>query len=332
MLDKIMCKCDLWLYSLSKIEVNRTTKFAAAVILGASTCAATALVFGASPILVVSCAVVGAIIGLAAARFFFPPLPIIPALSPMQIRIISGETVGKDEIYNEFAITSENWAEWSKAPVDAEDARKARETLPETIADILAGDCPAFPGKKVIETHNLIWKPSFMTGNDGVKNLQAFALLHFPEISNSGFRRYFAAEEHRVSPGTGFFTFMTGCNRIGIEESGWFLMLNKELVDSKGKKFSEQDTMALELGENSSEKSSYRLPTTPEAIAGILAQYCKNKTRLYSESLVRCHDLKGCYTPLSVGFWGKNLPSVWSLDFRGEINVPSCVAPVRILT
>ena len=66
----------------------------------------------------------------------------------------------KRAVYQEIAFSHKKWELcFGKEIVKDEDSEEEFSSLPSDIAEILKSPCPAFPGKKVIESHMLVRIP-----------------------------------------------------------------------------------------------------------------------------------------------------------------------------
>lgn len=151
--------------------------------------------------------------------------------------------------------------------------------LPPNFSDIWNGPCPIFPGKKVCETHMLVYIPATVDGKPFTFNkLGEIAKRFFPKNDN-GFRYIFGVtDELRDKP----------------IKSRWVLMIKDVIPGSRNKSYPEQEKIIAELAEKS---LGYKIPSFLEAATCILTQYFfDSKTRLFTDdpwTYSRCKEQYG---------------------------------------
>ncbi len=132
--------------------------------------------------------------------------------------------------------------------------------LPDNIEEILASDCPHFPGKKVSDTHMLTLIPATVDG-------KSFTLNRLGELIKSpkkGFATRYNYYNEKV------------CGQIGSqapEKSYWVLMTKGILDGSRGKSRNKQ----LEVAAG---KKEYEAPTVLEAATTVLMNHVSSGLRL----------------------------------------------------
>jgi hypothetical protein len=208
----------------------------------------------------------------------------------------------KEYIRCNVAFSCDNWTKYfgenGKNAISAEDQRIEKETLPDNICEILNSECPAFPGKKVSETHMLVFIPKSINGEP--LTLKSLGKL---------------AKQHSFQDGYRFF-WPDVAEAIGnkkIDKSGWRLMTTDVLEGSRNKRFDNptndpgvqtQQQCVAELAEKA--RCDYVVPSALDAAACILAQYFKDShTRLFSTdpwTYTRCQENVTGYQVVVGGF------------------------------
>ncbi len=166
--------------------------------------------------------------------------------------------------------------------------------LPSDFSDIWNGPCPIYSGKKINETHMLVYIPATIDG-------KPFTLKKLGEIA----KRFF--------PKTGRgFEYITPSifDKLGEKstESRWVLMTKDVLRGSRNKNYAKQRKIVARLAEKS---LGYKVPDALEAATCILAQYFfDSKTRSFSNELwtyTRCEEeiqgdqvIVGGFTPVGL--------------------------------
>jgi len=176
--------------------------------------------------------------------------------------------------------------------------------LPLNIENIWQSQCRAFPGKKVHETHMLVYIPT--TVDEKILTLKSLG-----EIA----KRHFST----IDAGYGYIwdPIVAELGNMAIEKSCWVLMTKDVLPESRRKNYADQQTMVDALAQRSF--ATYEVPRALEAAVCILAQYfgshTASKTRVFGDSLwtytrsqdkVRGHDVAvGGFAPagLSVDYF-----------------------------
>jgi len=190
----------------------------------------------------------------------------------------------KKAIYNDHQLAFGNkaWAKCSGLESIGESDTEEFESLAKDIGKILKSPCPAFPGKRVGETHMLVRIPKTFDGKPfSLKTLGEIAKKHFPKTENG--YRYMWSEV---------------MNKIGnqsVDESSWVLMTKKVLEGSRSKSYADQGIMLADLAKKA--RVAYEVPETLMAVACIFAQYFGSGIRLFNDdplTYIRCkEDVQG---------------------------------------
>jgi hypothetical protein len=170
--------------------------------------------------------------------------------------------------------------------ISHEDRNMAQKTLPSNIFEIMNSDCPAFPGKKVHETHTFVFIPKTINGE--TLTLSSFGMLA---------KKYFPMNKN------GYLSLINVVDRIGGQkiEPGWRLMINKVLEESKGLRFDDQSQgegiTQKQCVEDLSKKAKcdYTIPMGLEYAVCTLSQYFLDPTYSIDSNsiLTRCQDKVG---------------------------------------
>lgn len=182
----------------------------------------------------------------------------------------------KNFIFNELVFGPEKWAE-KYVEVDAKEASSA---LPADMFDILNGPCEAFPGKKVWQTHMLVWIPGSINGRPLTLNsLGELAKKYFPNLL------------------TGYSGILDGIVKEYADKpydsSRWVLMTKDVLLGSRNKIYVVQQAIVANLAKRTG--IPYEVPKVLEAAVCIYAQYFSSRKRLFSFrpwklTFLRCYE------------------------------------------
>jgi len=166
---------------------------------------------------------------------------------------LSVQTAGKNIIYKEIAIRNETWrALGAYELLKDEDDEEEFSSLPSNIFDKL---------KNKTEPHLLFRLPKTF-------NLQVIGEL---------FKKYFPDTEN------GYFCFVaTNGDDIVINKSRWLLLKKQRIVETEGKEFDFQQTIATKL--------SIRIPYVIEVATAMLGEFSRSKKHLFFEQEIRCLD------------------------------------------
>lgn len=164
-----------------------------------------------------------------------------------------------------FAFTSKDWKRFCKKDVDTEGERSS---LPVDIYAKLNSPCPVFPGKRIGQTHMLVWIPKKAGGEPLTLNsLGRILKEYFPgNNENDGYRyvgKPIVMEHGEVAPA----------------KSGWVLMTKDVLPGSRNRWYTDQQRLVANL----TTTSLYEVPKILETVVCISARYFKFKERLFSD-------------------------------------------------
>jgi hypothetical protein len=178
--------------------------------------------------------------------------------------------------------------------------------LPPNFSDIWNGPCPICSGKKISETHILVYIPATIDGKPFTLNkLGEIAKRFFPK-NGKGYKYIWSNIVHEL-----------GDKPIN---SHWVLMTKDVLPGSRNKSYAEQQKIVAALAEKS--LISYEVPETLEAAACILSQYASN-IRLFSDkppTYTRCKEkLQG--DQVVVGGFASSGLCIVHIDDRDSIGI-----------
>lgn len=161
--------------------------------------------------------------------------------------------------------------------------------LPPDFSDIWNGPCPIYSGKKISETHMLVYIPATVDG-------KPFTLNKLGEIA----KRFFPTNDN------GYRDIWSGIvDELGDKsiKSRWVLMTKDVLPGSRNKSYAEQQKIVASLAKKS---LGYEVPDTLEAATCILVQYFSDsKTRLFNNdpwTYTRCKEKVQGYQTVVGGF------------------------------
>lgn len=178
----------------------------------------------------------------------------------------------KAAIYHDFAFSSKNWAKLDKNIVKEVDFREEMLSLPDDIVQQLRLSHNAFPGENLRKNHVLFILPEGIT----IKKLGELAKKFFPN-NTDGYGYIYGPILKELNKPT--------------KKSVWLLHKTDVIDKTRGKSFKDQETEVRNLAKKSG--VPYEIPTTPQTIACILAEYSRSQTRLFSDDPVtytRCQE------------------------------------------
>jgi hypothetical protein len=164
--------------------------------------------------------------------------------------------------------------------------------LPLNIYEILQSPCPFWPGKRVKDTHILVFIPRTVTriinGNSVTTPLTLRTLDELLKSSNNGTGVGYGyiwdkiLQEHGDTP---------------IKESHWVLMTNDVIPGSRNQTYAHQKSLV--------ENAGYEVPSILDAAASILLEYIRSGRRLFSNkpwTYTRCQQAVNGYQLVVGGF------------------------------
>lgn len=188
---------------------------------------------------------------------------VYPAALANSIDVINNELIAKYGVFGR--------KQWQYHGIQIGNA----PALPEGIAEIMEGDCPIWPGKKVSETHRLVLMPETVNG-------KPLTLNSFSEI---GQKKSFSSEN-------GYrYIWNEIVKEIGdtpIGKSYWVLITKELIPESLGKSYDDLQTVLADLSGSSS--SDYEAPLALEAAVFLLTQYFEGGTPLFANKYTRCQE------------------------------------------
>lgn len=151
--------------------------------------------------------------------------------------------------------------------------------LPLEFPVIWNGPCPIYPGKKVCETHRLVYLPAKVDDKPlTIRSFGEYAKRYYPKTSERG----------------GYFFPIAGASVTDkpIDKAGWVLMTKSVLPGSRNRTYEQQEKMVSSLV--SKEQPVYEIPETIEAVVCILTHYFtsrKTKGIFKEHNYTRCRDV-----------------------------------------
>ena len=174
----------------------------------------------------------------------------------------------KEVIFNEFCFNPNHWNKfYGMSTVSNEEIDKAFKLLPNNINEILKSPCPAFPNKRIMDTHVLTWIPETINGK--TVTINSFIELLKQQAESSESKIDIVIWDRIIQ--------QEGSKQL---KSGWVLMTKDIIPGSRDKSYFRQIELITELNGNG--QTNYRVPKTDEVIVCIMADYLKSKKRSFS--------------------------------------------------
>ena len=144
--------------------------------------------------------------------------------------------------------------------------------LPLNIKKTLASPCPIWDGKKIKETHILVYRPERINGKPNtVNNIGKLVPM---DGKPTGYRFICDVEEHGDTPAT---------------EGKWLLMTKDVLPGSLGKRYADQQELVKQLSQQTGVE--YEVPHLLDTITCIFAEYKRSGKYLYgNNTYTRCQE------------------------------------------
>lgn len=185
-------------------------------------------------------------------------------------QVVNNHALIKENIFQNFSFGPLHWNEFYGADtISNEEMEAARCLLKPHIFEILKSTCPAFPKKRIMETHMLVWIPEKIKG-------KVLTILNFGELQ----------------------IYQYIWNKILEEvaeltvESGWVLISTNILPDSMNKSYDDQQSYVECFNRNGN--VSWRVPRLAEAVVCISAKYLKmGITSNYEDHYTRSQERVG---------------------------------------
>jgi len=160
----------------------------------------------------------------------------------------------------------------------------AEPPLPPNINNILKSSCPFWPDKKVEETHVLVLVPQTINGKPlNLRNLGE--LVQRPRQREATKYVYFKLGQYTDPP---------------APPAHWVLMSKDILPSSRGKRYTEQQTLVNSYRQ----KALYEVPSVLDATVCIFMEYFRSGTYLYGQNpwtYTRCQEKYDADWQLIVG-------------------------------
>src|SRR5665647_229061 len=204
------------------------------------------------------------------------------SLSIKCYKLVNEPNLSKKAIYHDFCFNPSHWNHFfGEGTVQKNEIDKAFNLLPKDINEILKSPCPAFPNKRIMDTHMAVWIPESINGKPLTIDSFGLLLKQQPEFSENetGYQYLWNNIVQQM-----------GSNSI---KSGWVLMTTDVIPESRRKSFAEQQELVKKL--NKDGHPAYRVPNAGEAIISIYAKYLMSgtKKRLFSDesyTYTRCQE------------------------------------------
>jgi hypothetical protein len=197
-----------------------------------------------------------------------------------------------------YAVGPEKWQKWGFQGITLQEINKAYQSLPKDILKILTSDCPIFKGKKVMETHMLVWVPGNLTLNE---------LEKLPGVKYDYCNRSVSDELEKTQ-----------------EDSCWVLMTKDVIPDSRDKTYQQQQELVEKL-----DKGNYEFPKARKAAVCIIGHFLETNEYLFGRkpwTYTRSEEKVDGY-PVVVGGFSADGLNVSNLT--DSVNVPLGVAAFR---
>ena len=204
--------------------------------------------------------------------------------------------ISKYAVFQKFAFNPAHWNEFlNEGNVDVKEMGRAYRELPNNIYQILKSPCPAFPGKRIMDTHILVWIPESVNGKKlNIKNFGELLNYKFP-YTTTGYRHF-----------TREILEQNGSTPI---ESGFFLMTTDVLLNSRNKTFTDQKKIVNNL--NAHGHTLYQVPKVGEAVVCIMAEYLRSNNFLFGAlpewTYTSCKERVEDYQIIVGGFFSAGL-------------------------
>ena len=159
--------------------------------------------------------------------------------------------------------------------------------LPPNIEEILNSPCPFWPGKKIRETHVLVYKPETVNG-------QPLSLAFLGELVQKPLQGN-ATKYEGLSTGTYPPNTPSG-------NSYWFLMTRDVIPESRGKSYADQQKLVATRSQKT--KIAYEAPNVLDASLAIFSENVRSGTHLYGRepwTFTRCQEKYNADYHLVVG-------------------------------
>ncbi len=206
-------------------------------------------------------------------------------------------------VYRDFAFNSKDWKTYCKKDVDTE----GEDTFfSKNIYKELNKPCPAFPGKRIGQTHMVTWVPKTINGEPLTLNSFGGVLKEkFPE-NPTGYRAIW-------NP------IVIAHGNTGVLKSGWVFMTGDVIPESRYKPYTIQEGLVANLDRH----DPYEVPTTLKAVVCISTKYFKSGERRFSDkpcTYTRCQERTQSYPVIVGAFSAVHGPEVDDDRYGQDIN------------
>lgn len=193
-------------------------------------------------------------------------------------KLATNPILTKNAIYQSVAINPKFWNEiFGKDTISEDEAERAYYLLPLNIAEILKTFSIAFPDKRIINSHLLVWIPKKTKGKLLTINNFGALLKEKEEFSENVDGYHYIWKSIRKDEGE------------KIVDYGWILMAKDLLPGSRNLFYVDQKKLAEAL--NKDIHTAWRVPKLAEAIICSYAEYFKSGNFLFNKnplSYTRC--------------------------------------------
>lgn len=164
-------------------------------------------------------------------------------------KLADDSPIFKDLIFNKIVFSPHDWNHFL-GPLPAVEMEEPYKLLPKNFVEILAKKCTAFLGKRILDTHKLIWIPEKIKD----KPLTVNCLKIFLEQNNNN-------NDFKLKEGD------------TVINSGWVLMANEVIAASLGKPYLAQQNL-LDVF-NRKDEIDWQVPKLSEVITCLSLIYLK---------------------------------------------------------
>ena len=207
-------------------------------------------------------------------------LPSVPVLAPPQP---IATTPPSSKVSAALPSIAFGAAEWKKYFGDV----GVVPPLPSNIEAILDAPCPFWPGKKVRETHLLVYKPETVNGKP--LSLDSLGELVKKPLQGNA---------------TKYDSFYTGEYRSNTpsDKAYWFLMTRDVIPESRNKSYADQQKLVATCSQKA--KIAYKAPNVLDASLAIFSEKVRHGIHLYGQdplTYTRCQEKYNADYQLVVG-------------------------------
>jgi len=202
----------------------------------------------------------------------FKNFGIISNVNKTWCQLVSDPLFLKQAVHTKFAFKAEDWNKYCGAEtISIQEIEKSFNLLDRNIFEFLKQSSSAFPGKRIMDAHTLVWIPQNLNGK--IATINTFiATLH---LNINAFESIIEQE------GSKPFT------------SGWVLISNHVLPGSRNKPFVDQKKLTQDLSPYN--EMHWRAAKLAELIVCTSAHYLKTRKLLFDSeptemTYIRCEE------------------------------------------